>query len=110
MQMKSALSAVLVSAVAAATAFPELASAAGPVVEGPKVTWKFSASGNRRAWTEGMEKMAELLKERTAGNFTFDIVYGEALGPVRKTLDNMVIGGYEGGMYCVSFDPGKTPA
>lgn len=84
--------------------------AAGGMVEGPKVEWKFSASGNRRAWTEGMETMAALLKERTGGSFNIEIVYGEALGPIRKTLDNMLIGGYEGGMYCVAFDPGKTPA
>ncbi len=84
--------------------------AAGEMVDGPQINWKFSASGNRRAWTEGMEKMVALLKERTGGKFNIDIVYGEALGPINKTLDNMVIGGYEGGMYCVAFDPGKTPS
>jgi TRAP-type C4-dicarboxylate transport system substrate-binding protein len=46
-------------------------------VDGPKIEWKHSLWGKRRANTEGIEKVNEILKARTNGNFSIKIGYGE---------------------------------
>ena len=38
-------------------------------VEGPKVSWKMSLWGKRRAFTEGMESVSEQVSKRTGGKF-----------------------------------------
>jgi TRAP-type mannitol/chloroaromatic compound transport system substrate-binding protein len=79
-------------------------------VEGPEVSWKLSTWGKERAFTAGVEKVAELVDERTNGNFTIDVVYGEALSKARENLDGIRIGAFEMAMFCNFYHPGKNPA
>ena len=62
-------------------------SAAAEVIDGPAIEWRHSVWGKRRAYTEGMEKIAALLKERTGGKFTIKIGYGARLGMSGETAD-----------------------
>lgn len=78
-------------------------------VEGPEVTWLVSLWGPRRGQTEGLERMAELLSERTGGNFTLDLRYGEVLSGPRENLQGIHAGAFEMAMYCTGYDAGKTP-
>ena len=80
------------------------------IVEGPRVIWNLATFGERRAVTEGLEKLAEIAKRRTKGNFTIKIHYGEALASAKELLDGLSIGSYEATYFCVSYHPGKTPA
>ena len=40
------------------------------------VEWNVSLWGQRRAFTEHVEKLAELVSEKTGGEFTLNISYG----------------------------------
>src|SRR3546814_17931507 len=86
----------LVLSVAAAGAAAGLALAAGAAsaqtVDGPKVNWKISTLGPPRAQTAGIEKLAELGKERTNGNFTIDIGFAEQFAPARAGRHRIHIG------------------
>jgi TRAP-type C4-dicarboxylate transport system substrate-binding protein len=86
-----------------------IAPAQAQQVEGPGVTWLVSLWGPRRGQTEGLERMAELLSERTDGNFTLDLRYGEALSSPRENLQGIHAGAFEMAMFCTGYDAGKTP-
>lgn len=101
--------AVLAAAVPWLLAPPAPAPAADKV-DGPQVTWNTSVWGGRRAVTEGIEKLAELVSERTGGKFTIKVHYAEALSPSRENLDGLKLGAFEGAHFCSSYHPGKTPA
>jgi TRAP-type C4-dicarboxylate transport system substrate-binding protein len=77
-------------------------------VEGPKVAWKFSSWGQRRAVTEGMEYIVEEVAKRTNGNFTIKMFYGEALSQAKENLDGISLGAFESGYFCAQFHPGKN--
>ncbi|MCP1336646.1 C4-dicarboxylate TRAP transporter substrate-binding protein [Futiania mangrovi] len=98
----------LAAAVAAAAAFALPAGA--QTVEGPKVSWKLSTWGNPRAFTKGIEHIAEVVKERTGGNFTIEIFYGEALSKARENLDGIKLGAFDAAQLCNFYHPGKNPA
>ncbi|MCP1335460.1 TRAP transporter substrate-binding protein DctP [Futiania mangrovi] len=105
MRIKStALSVALASAIA--LSLPALAQ----TVDGPTVEWNISTWGNKRAFTAGMEKTAELVAERTGGKFTMKIHYGEALSKSRENLDGLSIGAFQGASVCGFYHPGKNPA
>lgn len=74
-----------------------------------KVEWHWSVHGNPRAFTVGMEKLAEIAKEKSGGNFNVKIAYGETISPAKEVLDSIKIGAIEGGITCASYAPGKTP-
>lgn len=78
-------------------------------VEGPKVTWLVSLWGPRRGQTEGLERMKELLEEKTGGNFILDLKYGEVLSSPRENLQNVQAGAFEMAMFCAAYDPSKVP-
>lgn len=101
-----AASAVLASGV---SGVPGGGSAVAAEVEGPKVTWLVSLWGNRRAFTESLEKMKELIEEKTGGNFKMDLRYGEVLAGVRENVQGLKAGAFEMAMTCISYDPAKTP-
>ena len=84
--------------------------AAAQTVDGPKVNWKFSTWGPPRAQTAGIEKVAEIVKERTNGNFTIDIGFAEQYAPAREGLDSIKIGVIDGAQISGSYHPGKNPA
>ena len=61
---------MMLAAGALALAIPagaSVASADGHMVKGPKVSWKLSLWGKRRAFTEGMEYVSEQLDKKTGG-------------------------------------------
>ena len=79
-------------------------------VEGPKLTWNVSVWGGKRAYTDGLEKLAAVANQRTGGNFTITIHYAEALSPARENLDGLKLGAFEAATFCSSYHPGKNPA
>ncbi len=79
-------------------------------VEGPKVEWKLSTWGKPRAFTVGVEKLAELISDKTDGNFTLKIFYGGALSKNRENLDGLKLGAFEAAMFCNFYHPNKNPA
>ena len=95
-------------------AIPGTVSASGPAsaqsVEGPKIEWKHSLWGKRRSNTEGIEKVNEILKARTNGNFSIKIGYGEVFSKGAENLDAIKIGAIDTADICNFYHPGKTPA
>jgi len=83
--------------------------AAAQKVEGPKVTWNFNMFGPKRAATWGQEELARQLSDRTGGNFTMNIHYGDVLGPARESIDALNIGAYDMSLIATGFTPGKLP-
>lgn len=96
-------------ALAAVTGVPGTGPAQA-AVEGPKVNWKFSVWGKRRAFTEGVEHLAKRVSEETNGNFTIKIFYGAQLSKSKENLDGLKINAFEGAMFCNFYSPGKNPA
>lgn len=92
------------------TGMPAKVQAQGAHVEGPQVTWRFSAWGTRRPFTEGIEAVAAHVAERTGGNFTINIVYGGQLSNPRENLDGIELGAFPMAMFCSSYHPAKHPS
>ncbi|MCH9674204.1 MAG: TRAP transporter substrate-binding protein DctP [Gammaproteobacteria bacterium] len=83
-------------------------SAHAQMVDGPKVNWKLSLWGKRRAFTEGMEYMVSEAKKRTGGKFTIKLFYGEQLSKSKENLDGISLGAFEAATFCASYHPGKN--
>lgn len=84
------------------------ALAAGFATETLAVEWNVSLWGQRRAFTEHVEKLAELVSEKTGGEFTLNISYG-GLSNERENLDGISIGAFEMAQFCASYHPDKNP-
>jgi TRAP-type mannitol/chloroaromatic compound transport system substrate-binding protein len=82
---------------------------AGHAAAAQKVQWQFSTWGNPRAVTRGPEMTAEMVAEKSGGNFTIKMNYGETLSPARENLDGISIGAFEMAQVCTSYHPGKNP-
>ena len=78
------------------------------MVDGPKVNWKLSLWGKRRAFTEGVEYLSSEAKKRTNGNFTIKLFYGEQLSKSKENLDGIYLGAFEAATFCASYHPGKN--
>jgi len=89
---------------------PQTAEAATKYCDGPKVTWKISLFGNRRANTEGLEYISKFVKDNTCGNFDFKLFYGEQLSKAKENLDALKVGAVEGGFVSSSYHPAKVRA
>ena len=85
-------------------------SAEAAEVEGPKVTWNVSVWGKKRAFTAGVEKLAVIVKDKTGGNFTIKVHYGEALSKARENLDGIKLNAFHMALFCNFYHPGKNPA
>ena len=72
------------------------------------VEWNVSLWGKRRAFTEHVEKLAELVSEKTNGDFTMNISYG-GLSNNRENLDGISIGAFEMAQFCATYHPDKNP-
>ncbi|MEL6572312.1 MAG: C4-dicarboxylate ABC transporter substrate-binding protein [Pseudomonadota bacterium] len=72
------------------------------------VNWDVSLWGQRRAFTEHVEKLAELLEARTDGKFTLNLSYG-GLSPSRENLDGIAEGKFEMAQFCAGYHPEKNP-
>ena len=64
-------------------------------VEGPKITWRLSLWGKRRAFTESLEYVSAEVAKRTAGNFQIKLYYGDQLSKNKENLDGISLGAFE---------------
>ncbi|MCR8550142.1 C4-dicarboxylate TRAP transporter substrate-binding protein [Salipiger sp. P9] len=71
--------------------------------------WNVSLWGKRRAFTEHVHKLADLVAERTNGEFTMNISYG-GLSKNTENLDGISIGAFEMAQFCAGYHPDKNRA
>ncbi len=79
------------------------------VSEALATEWNVSLWGQRRAFTEHVEFLAEALAERTDGEFTLNISYG-GLSNNRENLDGISIGAFEMAQFCAGYHRDKNRA
>ena len=72
------------------------------------VEWNVSLWGKRRAFTEHVEKLAELVSEKTNGEFTLNLSYG-GLSKNKENLDGISIGAFEMAQFCAGYHRDKNP-
>lgn len=77
------------------------------VAEASATEWNVSVWGKRRAFTEHVEKLAELVSEKTNGEFTMNVSYG-GLSKNRENLDGISIGAFEMAQFCAGYHPDKN--
>ncbi|MBY6136891.1 C4-dicarboxylate TRAP transporter substrate-binding protein [Nocardioides marinus] len=70
--------------------------------------WNVSLWGKRRAFTEHVEKLAELVEEKTGGEFALTISYG-GLSKNKENLDGISIGAFEMAQFCAGYHRDKNP-
>ena len=71
--------------------------------------WNVSVWGKRRAFTENVEKIAELVSAKTNGEFTLNISYG-GLSKAKENLDGISIGAFEMAQFCAGYHEDKNPS
>ena len=74
-----------------------------------ETTWNVSLWSKRRAFTEHLEKLSELVAEKTDGKFEIKLHYGGALSKSRENLDGISIGAFEMAQFCASYHADKNP-
>ncbi|AVX05451.1 hypothetical protein MXMO3_02943 [Maritalea myrionectae] len=79
------------------------------VGEAVAVEWNVSLWGKKRAFTEHVEKLAELVSEKTNGDFTLNLSYG-GLSNNRENLDGISIGAFEMAQFCAGYHADKNPS
>lgn len=72
------------------------------------VEWSVSVWGKPRVFTSHIEKLNELLSEKTNGDFTLNISYG-GLSKNRENLDGISIGAFEMAQFCAGYHRDKNP-
>ena len=77
------------------------------VGEAAATEWNVSVWGKRRAFTEHVEKIAELVSEKTNGEFTMNVSYG-GLSKNRENLDGISIGAFEMAQFCAGYHRDKN--
>lgn len=77
------------------------------VAEAAATEWNVSVWGKRRAFTEHVEKLAELVSEKTSGEFTINVSYG-GLSKNRENLDGISIGAFEMAQFCAGYHRDKN--
>ncbi|MDP6967526.1 MAG: C4-dicarboxylate TRAP transporter substrate-binding protein [Gammaproteobacteria bacterium] len=70
--------------------------------------WNVSLWGKRRAFTEHVEKIAELVEQKTNGEFTLKLSYG-GLSKNKENLDGISIGAFEMAQFCAGYHSDKNP-
>jgi len=73
------------------------------------VNWNMSIWGKKRAWTSGIEAMAEEVAAKTDGKFKIKIHYGGTLSKPKENLDGIKLGAFQMAAFCASYHPQKTP-
>lgn len=76
--------------------------------EAMAVEWNVSLWGKRRAFTEHVERLAELVAEKTDGGFSLNLSYG-GLSKNRENLDGISIGAFEMAQFCAGYHADKNP-
>ena len=79
------------------------------VGEAAATEWNVSLWGKRRAFTEHVEKLAELVSAKTNGEFTLNLSYG-GLSKNRENLDGISIGAFEMAQFCAGYHYDKNPS
>ncbi|MBS0124967.1 TRAP transporter substrate-binding protein DctP [Thetidibacter halocola] len=77
--------------------------------EAAATEWNVSVWGSRRAFTEHIHKLADLVAEKTGGEFTMNISYG-GLSKNTENLDGISIGAFEMAQFCAGYHPDKNRA
>ncbi len=85
------------------------ALAAGFATTAVAEEWNVSLWGSPRAFTAHVEKLAELVSEKTNGEFTLNISYG-GLSANRENLDGISIGAFEMAQFCAGYHRDKNPS
>ncbi|MTJ03411.1 MAG: C4-dicarboxylate ABC transporter substrate-binding protein [Sediminimonas qiaohouensis] len=80
----------------------------GLATESMATEWNVSVWGKRRAFTEHVEKLAELVAEKTDGEFTMNVSYG-GLSKNRENLDGISFGAFEMAQFCAGYHRDKNP-
>ena len=75
-----------------------------------KLEWKFSMWGKQRAFTKGIEVLADKVAKGSGGNFTIRLGYAETFSKDRENLDSIKLKAIDGAHFCNFYHPGKTPA
>ncbi len=70
--------------------------------------WDVSLWGKRRAFTEHVEKLAELVEQKTGGDFKLNISYG-GLSKSKENLDNISFGAFQMAQFCAGYHRDKNP-
>ena len=70
--------------------------------------WHVSLWSKRRAFTEHVEKLAELVAAKTKGDFILNISYG-GLSKNKENLDGIAIGAFEMAQFCSFYHAAKNP-
>ncbi len=70
--------------------------------------WNVSLWGKRRAFTENVEKLAELVEQKTNGDFKLKISYG-GLSKSKENLDGISFGAFEMAQFCSFYHKDKNP-
>ena len=96
--MASVTARVLATAIAATFATEALAT-----------EWNVSVWGSRRAFTEHIHALGDLIAEKSGGEFTLNISYG-GLSPARENLDGISIGAFEMAQFCAGYHADKNRA
>ena len=76
-------------------------------LEASATEWNVSVWGKRRAFTEHVERLAELVSEKTGGEFTMNVSYG-GLSKNRENLDGISIGAFEMAQFCAGYHRDKN--
>ncbi len=71
--------------------------------------WNASLWGKRRAFTEHVHKLSELVEEKTGGEFKINISYG-GLSKNTENLDGISIGAFEMAQFCAGYHADKNRA
>ncbi|MBX2868646.1 MAG: TRAP transporter substrate-binding protein DctP [Acidiferrobacterales bacterium] len=71
--------------------------------------WDVSLWGKRRAFTEHVEKLAELVEAKTNGEFKLKLSYG-GLSKNKENLDGISIGAFEMAQFCAGYHRDKNPS
>lgn len=77
--------------------------------QAPAAEWNVSLWGTRRASTEHVHKLADLVAEKTNGDFIMNIDYG-GLSTERENLDAISIGAFEMAQFCAGYHVDKNPS
>ncbi|MCA0994426.1 C4-dicarboxylate TRAP transporter substrate-binding protein [Alloyangia pacifica] len=91
------------------TALSVAALTAAFATEAMATEWNVSLWGKRREFTEHVHKIAELVEEKTGGEFTMNISYG-GLSKNTENLDGISIGAFEMAQFCAGYHPDKNRA
>ncbi|MFO1188388.1 MAG: TRAP transporter substrate-binding protein DctP [Alphaproteobacteria bacterium] len=96
--------------IAAAIAVTIGSTAAQAAVDGPKLGWNLAAYGPPRPATLALDRLSDVVKAETSGNFAIKVQYSEALAPAKEILDGTSIGAFELGWWVPTYAPGKLPS